>query len=180
MCGRVEELVVGHKDRLCRFSFDLVAHVLKQAGCRLLVVQDQDVPTDDAAEAELRDDLLSIITVFVASNNGRRAAAHKRARRAAAQEARGGDPKEEEGEEEEKATATKAPQGKRRRTGGNNSRPGGGGGGGERPGPAAEVPEVEDAPDRGAEGNPEAVDRGDAVGLQQGGSGDQQCRCRYP
>lgn len=87
MRGAVKEVVVSHKDRLCRFAFDLVKHVFENAGCKL-VVHDETVRGSgcvgefDGAEAELRDDLLAIVTVFVASNNGRRAAAHRRERRA--------------------------------------------------------------------------------------------------
>jgi predicted site-specific integrase-resolvase len=86
--GGVQEVVVSHRDRLCRFAFELIEHVLSKCGCRVVVVQSAgDAQTD---ESELRDDLLAIVTCFVASNNGKRAAAHRRAKRArdeAAQEA---------------------------------------------------------------------------------------------
>ena len=81
--GDVQEVVVAHRDRLCRFAFELIEHVLNQAGCKV-VVQEQGDGKDAVvanAEGELKDDLLAILTVFVASNNGRRSAAHKRARR---------------------------------------------------------------------------------------------------
>ena len=78
--GEIQEVVVAHRDRLCRFAFELVEHVLNQAGCKV-VVQDQGASVV-SSEGELKDDMLAILTVFVASNNGRRAAAHRRERRA--------------------------------------------------------------------------------------------------
>ena len=82
MGGTVEEVVVAHKDRLCRLAYELVEHVLRTPGCRLVVL-DRGIDTraggpDDADE--LRDDLLAVVTYFVASNNGKRAAAHRRER----------------------------------------------------------------------------------------------------
>lgn len=80
MQGSVQEVVVSHRDRLCRFAFDLVKHVLERAGCRVVVQHaGVDGPTP-GTECELRDDLLAIVTCFVASNNGKRAAANRRER----------------------------------------------------------------------------------------------------
>jgi predicted site-specific integrase-resolvase len=88
MRGDVQEVVVAHKDRMCRFAFELIEHVLERAGCKV-VVQHQGDDDDDndgggrpGDESELRDDLLAIVTVFVASNNGKRSAANRRARKA--------------------------------------------------------------------------------------------------
>jgi predicted site-specific integrase-resolvase len=85
MCGTVGEVVVSHRDRLCRFAFELVEHVLLKAGCKVVVCdQGADASEVGSAESELKDDLLAILTVFVASNNGRRAAANRRLRKARA------------------------------------------------------------------------------------------------
>ena len=81
MRGDVQEVVVSHRDRLCRFAFELVEHVLERAGCKV-VVQHQGDAGGPSGESELRDDLLAIVTVFVASNNGKRSAANRRARKA--------------------------------------------------------------------------------------------------
>jgi len=96
--GDVAELVVAHRDRLCRVAFELVEHVLRQCGCKL-VVCDKGVEEEDES-GELRDDLLAIVTYFVASNNGRRAAVHrkKRAREAEATAGNGEATREEGGE----------------------------------------------------------------------------------
>lgn len=77
--GLVKEVVVTHRDRLCRFAFELVEHVLRASGCRVLVLNQSDQP--GGSESELKDDLLAILTVFVASNNGRRAAENRRRRK---------------------------------------------------------------------------------------------------
>lgn len=97
MRGDVQELVVAHRDRLCRFAFELLEHVLERAGCRLVVQHAGDaVP---GTEGELKDDLLAILTVFVASNNGRRAAANRRARLAREREAAPASEGDETGED---------------------------------------------------------------------------------
>jgi len=80
MRGDIQEVVVAHRDRLCRFAFELVEHVLERAGCKV-VVQHQSDDAGSDVESELKDDLLAILTVFVASNNGRRSAANRRARK---------------------------------------------------------------------------------------------------
>jgi putative resolvase len=81
--GVLAEVVVAHRDRLCRFAVDLVEHVLTQAGVRLVVLdkslEADTAPTDPAAE--LAEDLLAITTVFVARHNGLRSAAHRRERK---------------------------------------------------------------------------------------------------
>jgi predicted site-specific integrase-resolvase len=94
MRGELEEITISHRDRLCRFAFELLEHVFRNAGCKI-VVQDK-ADGDQTDESELKDDLLAIITVFVASNNGKRAAANRRARRFSAQK----EAEEEAGEEE--------------------------------------------------------------------------------
>ena len=83
MRGELEEVVVAHRDRLCRIAFDLVEHVLRQSGVRLVVLDHvEETGTDGESDvAELQEDLLAIATVFVASNNGKRAARNRRQRR---------------------------------------------------------------------------------------------------
>ena len=81
MRGRVEEVVVAHRDRLCRIAFDLIEHVLRQAGVRLVVLDASESNDGETDAAELQQDLLAIATIFVASNNGKRAARNRRRRR---------------------------------------------------------------------------------------------------
>ena len=90
--GDVTEVVVAHRDRLCRVAFDLVAHVFHAMGTRIVVHAlggDDDtigaaVSSDGSRTRELADDLLAIVNVFVARANGQRSAANRRARSAAA------------------------------------------------------------------------------------------------
>ena len=81
----VAEVVVANRDRLCRFAFELVEHILRKGGVWLVVLNAGDGSpavagdSESAAATELKDDLLAIVTCIVASNNGKRAAAHRRA-----------------------------------------------------------------------------------------------------
>lgn len=84
--GDVTEVVVAHRDRLCRVAFDLVAHVFHAMGTRIVVHAlggDDDtigdaVSSDGSRTRELADDLLAIVNVFVARANGQRSAANRR------------------------------------------------------------------------------------------------------
>ena len=60
MLGDVEELVVAHKDRLCRFGFELVKFIADKHSTRIVVLDD----TQLSPHEELVADLLSIIHVF--------------------------------------------------------------------------------------------------------------------
>lgn len=77
--GRVSEIVVTHRDRLCRFAFELVEQICKKFGCRILV-HSQASHSSASSTDELAEDLLAITSVFVARNNGIRAAANRRRR----------------------------------------------------------------------------------------------------
>ncbi|MDR3412088.1 MAG: IS607 family transposase [Formivibrio sp.] len=95
--GGIEELVVLHRDRLCRFAFELVEHILRESGCKVVVLDGLD-SSAESDERELADDLMAITTVFVASHNGRRSAAHRKARKEAQSRA---EPTKEETADEE-------------------------------------------------------------------------------
>ena len=77
--GDVAEVVVMHRDRLCRFGADLVEFVLETAGTRLVVHGKAGDTTDTR---ELADDLLAVTTVFVAKHNGLRSGENRRRRKA--------------------------------------------------------------------------------------------------
>lgn len=66
--GTVEEVVVASKDRLCRFGFDLVEHVFKQCGTRIVVLDN----VDKSPETEFSEDILAILQVFACRWNGKR------------------------------------------------------------------------------------------------------------
>ena len=63
--GLVQEIVVAHRDRLCRFAFEWLEQHFQHFKVRLVVLD-----TFASPESELSDDLLAITTVFVARNNG--------------------------------------------------------------------------------------------------------------
>jgi predicted site-specific integrase-resolvase len=76
--GLAEEVVVMHRDRLCRFGADLLDSIFAKTGTKLVVHCSPDGPEDDSRE--LADDLLAVTTVFVARHNGRRSADNRRRR----------------------------------------------------------------------------------------------------
>lgn len=68
--GEIEEVVVAYKDRLARFSFELIENlIIKYSGGRIVVINksEEETPYD-----ELSKDLISIMNVYVAKVNGLR------------------------------------------------------------------------------------------------------------
>jgi excisionase family DNA binding protein len=59
--GNISEIVVTHKDRLCRFGFELVERIISQTSNGKIVVLNRQ---KTSPEEELTNDLISIITVF--------------------------------------------------------------------------------------------------------------------
>lgn len=78
--GNVQEIVCTHKDRLCRFGFELLQFIFNKHEVKFVVSNPVDSTCDDA---ELAEDLMAVVTVFVAKQHGRRSAMHKRKRQAA-------------------------------------------------------------------------------------------------
>lgn len=79
---RVQEVVVAYKDRLCRFGFELLEWLFQKSECKILVHhQDNQVHPEHSNEQELSEDLLAIVTVFVAKNNGLRSGLNRRKRK---------------------------------------------------------------------------------------------------
>lgn len=83
--NEIRELVICHKDRLCQFGFDLIEHICKKAGTKLVVLGTHPV-THEESHQELTEDLLSVVNVFVAKNNGLLSAQKSRDRKRKAQE----------------------------------------------------------------------------------------------
>lgn len=69
MSGQLEEVVVAHRDRLCRFAFELLEFILSKAGSKLIVL---DAEAGRSSEQELTDDILSIIHVYSCRSMGKR------------------------------------------------------------------------------------------------------------
>jgi putative resolvase len=77
--GVVKEIVVMHKDRLCRYGTELLEFIFQKAGTKFVVYGQDEKHQSDTQE--LADDLLAITTVFVARNNGKRSAENRRRRK---------------------------------------------------------------------------------------------------
>lgn len=69
MLGNVTEVVVAHKDRLCRFAFDLVKTIFEFTNTKLIVLNENK---DKSTEQELAEDLLSIVHIYTCRNMGKR------------------------------------------------------------------------------------------------------------
>jgi len=68
MQNKLESVVVAHKDRLCKFAFELVQWILEANNVELVVLDESICST----EQELAEDLLSIIHVFSCRQMGKR------------------------------------------------------------------------------------------------------------
>ena len=67
--GKIKEVVVAYKDRLCRIGFELIQYILeKQSNAKIVVLHKKDY----SPEQEITQDLLQIINVFSARVNGLR------------------------------------------------------------------------------------------------------------
>lgn len=60
IAGEVSDLIVAHRDRLARFGFDLLAHLCGKHGCKLHVVDSQQL----SPEQEMVTDLMTIVHCF--------------------------------------------------------------------------------------------------------------------
>lgn len=68
MQKKLETVVVAHRDRLCRFAFELIQWILEKNEVKLVVLNESIYST----EQELAEDLLSIIHVFSCKQMGKR------------------------------------------------------------------------------------------------------------
>lgn len=69
MQGEIEEVVVSHRDRLCRFAFELIEWILTKNNTRLVVL---DKTEHKSGSEELAEDVLAIIQVFACREMGKR------------------------------------------------------------------------------------------------------------
>lgn len=68
--GKIDELVIAYKDRLVRYGYELVEHIIKKySGGKIVIMNEKD---DLEPEEELAFDVLQIMNVFVAKMNGLR------------------------------------------------------------------------------------------------------------
>ena len=73
MRGDKLKVISAHRDRLCRFGFDLVKWIIEKNGGELLVLHQNDL----SPEQELTQDLLSILHVFSCRMHGLRSYKNK-------------------------------------------------------------------------------------------------------
>jgi len=58
--GKISHLVIAHKDRLCRFGFDLILHLCKKNDCEILILNSEKL----SPEQEMVQDLMTIVHTF--------------------------------------------------------------------------------------------------------------------
>ncbi len=68
--GKIEELVIVHKDRLVRFGYELIELLIKKYSKGKITIINKKEEIEP--EAEMVKDVLQIMNVFVAKMNGRR------------------------------------------------------------------------------------------------------------
>lgn len=66
--GRIECLVIAHKDRLARFGFELIRHLCETHNCKLVIMDNEAV----SPEQEMVQDMLAIVHCFSARLYGLR------------------------------------------------------------------------------------------------------------
>ena len=66
--GRTERLIVAHRDRLCRFGFEMIEHLCRTHDCDLVVMNQESL----SPEQEMVQDMLSIVHCFSARLYGLR------------------------------------------------------------------------------------------------------------
>lgn len=67
--GSIGKVIVAHRDRLCRFGFELIEQLIVKSGGSIKVINDNK---DQSSEEELASDLLSIVHIFTCKQMGRR------------------------------------------------------------------------------------------------------------
>jgi predicted site-specific integrase-resolvase len=72
--NNIGEIVIAHRDRLCRFGFELIESLVTKAGGKITVLNNSE---NKSSEQELADDLLAIIHVFSCKQMGRRSYAKR-------------------------------------------------------------------------------------------------------
>jgi predicted site-specific integrase-resolvase len=68
--GKIEEVVILHKDRLARFGYDLIEHIINKYSNGKIIIVNKKLEIEP--EEEMVKDVLQIMNVFVAKMNGRR------------------------------------------------------------------------------------------------------------
>jgi putative resolvase len=75
--GNIKEVVIAHRDRLCRFGFEMLEFIFEKCNVKLLVLDKGEPTTEHSESTELADDLLSIIHIFNCRQMGKRRYSNK-------------------------------------------------------------------------------------------------------
>lgn len=68
--GEIDELVIAYKDRLTRFGYEMIEHLIeKYSGGKIIIINREEEKT---ATEEITEDILSIMNIYVAKVNGLR------------------------------------------------------------------------------------------------------------
>lgn len=67
--GTIGEVVIAHRDRLCRFGFELLQVIIEKSGGKVTVLDNEG---NKSTEQELAEDLLSIIHIYSCKQMGKR------------------------------------------------------------------------------------------------------------
>ena len=67
--GKVNKVIVEHKDRLTRFQYNFIEKMYKVFGCEIIVVDDKE---DVSNSEELTRDLMVLLASFSGKYYGRR------------------------------------------------------------------------------------------------------------
>ena len=73
--NKVDKVVVAYKDRLCRFGFDLIEHILEEYSSAQILIDNVE---ELSPQEELVKDILYIMNVFTAKINGMRKYGNKK------------------------------------------------------------------------------------------------------
>ena len=70
IAGKINKLVIEHKDRLTRFQFKFIKKIFESYGCEVIVVNEIDVSDNE----ELTTDMMSLLASFSGKFYGKRSA----------------------------------------------------------------------------------------------------------
>lgn len=73
--GKVNKVIVEHKDRLTRFQFGFIQKMFLQFGCEIIVLDDKEEVSD---EDELTKDIMALLASFAGRYYGRRRLEHRK------------------------------------------------------------------------------------------------------
>ena len=74
IAGKINKLVIEHKDRLTRFQFKFMKKIFESYGCEVIVVNEIDVSDNE----ELTTDMMSLLASFSGKFYGKRSAKQRK------------------------------------------------------------------------------------------------------